>query len=71
MPDRIVNCIPMVEDIKIGHLNLLVQLERPDHKLRKSVLLPRLLAAAAGGRVGRADNAMRRLLRKSVIFFEI
>jgi hypothetical protein len=48
-------------------------LERPDHKLRKSVLLPRLLAAA-GGQVGRADNAMRRrmrgLIRKSVIFFE-
>jgi hypothetical protein len=56
MPDRIVYYIrggsPLVEDTKISHLRLLVQLERPDHKLRKSVLLPRLLAVA-GGQVGR------------------
>jgi hypothetical protein len=36
---------PLVEDIKISHLDLLVELKRPDHKLRKSVLLARLLAA--------------------------
>jgi hypothetical protein len=34
-----------MEDIKISHLDLLVELERPDHKLRKPVLLPRPLAA--------------------------
>src|SRR6516162_9233639 len=55
MPDRIVYCAvycaPLVEDIKISHLNLLVPLERRDHKLRKPVLsehppLPRLPAAS-------------------------
>jgi hypothetical protein len=75
MPDRtvygiIVYYIALVEDIKIGHLNLLVQLERPDHKLRKPVLLPPLLAGRLAAPPTLRGAGCGGLLRKSVIFFE-
>jgi len=69
MPDRIVYCTPLVEDIKVSHLNLLFS---SNDKITNCE--SRSAPAAACGQVGRIDNAMRSpvrgLLRKSVIFFE-
>jgi len=69
MPDRIVYCTPLVEDIKVSHLYLLFSSndQITDCESRRA-------PAAACGQVGRIDNAMRPrmrgLIRKSVIFFE-
>ena len=69
MPDRIVYCTPLVEDIKVSHLNLLFS---SNDKITDCE--SRSAPAAACGQVGRIDNAMRPRVRgpiqKSVIFFE-
>ena len=69
MPDRIVYCIPLMEDVKIGHLNLLFK-----HNDQITECGGRFCSRGCLRPGWPHDNAirlrLRRLLRKSMMFFE-